>query len=185
MKHKPKHILLNTSTKRKNNGKSQSEYFNLQTTCKVVRESCVPWVVKNIWPILQQEIIGIFKKVVSNFEESLDEWLVNRSRAKADAAQKKAEEAEVKSKSASSDAEAERQRALAEVWRQIAEQFRQENEVLKVELDKVTKKSVSDFRHALDNIDIENLIEEGEDASLRLQGSQTVLKLPSPTSKNE
>lgn len=144
-----------------------------------------PWVVKNIWPILQQKIIQIFIKVASNLEEILDEWLENRNRAKADAAQRKAEEAEAKSKSASSDVEAEKQRAVAEVWRQIAEQFRQENEVLKVELDKVTKKSASDFKSALDNMDIENLIEEGEDASFRLKGSQTVLRLPSLTSKNE
>ncbi len=144
-----------------------------------------PWIEKNIWPILQHMIIEIFTMVASNFEERLGEWLENRNRAKADIAQNNAEEAEAKSKSASSNAEAEKQQALAEVWHQIAEQFRQENEVLKVEFDKVTKKSVLDFRTALDNIDIENLIEEGEDASLRLQGSQTVLRLPSLTSKNE
>ena len=144
-----------------------------------------PWIVKNIWPILEEKINEIFIMVAAAFERRLNEWLESRNRAKADTAQKKAEEAEARSNSASNDAEAEKQRAVAEVWRQVAEQFRQENEVLKVELDEVTRKSASDFRSALDNLDVENLIEEGEDASLRLQGSQTALMLPSLTSKKE
>ena len=144
-----------------------------------------PWIVANIWPDLEQKIVEIFNKVATTFLERLDEWLKSRNRANAENAQKKAEEAESRSRSASSDAEAEKQRAVAEVWRQVAEQFRQENEALKVELDEVTRKSASDFRSALDNLDVENLIEEGEDASLRLQGSRTALMLPSPTSKKE
>ncbi len=144
-----------------------------------------PWIVKIIWPLLEEKINEIFIKVAAAFERRLIEWLESRNRAKADTAQKKAEEAEGRSNSASSDAEAEKQRTVAEVWRQVAEQFRQENEVLKVELDEVTRKSASDFRSALDSLDVENLIEEGKDASLRLQGSQTVLRLPPPTFKKE
>lgn len=144
-----------------------------------------PWIVKNIWPVLEEKIIEIFMKEAATFQGRLDEWLKSRNQAKADTAQKKAEEADARSNSASSDAEAEKHRAVAEVWRQVAEQFRQENEALKVELDKVLSKSASDFRSALDNLDIENLIEEGENASLQLQGSQTALMLPTPTSKKE
>ncbi len=144
-----------------------------------------PWIVKSIWPLLEEKINEIFIKVADAFFRRLNEWLESRNSAKADTAQKKAEEAEGRSNSASSDAEAEKQRAVAEVWRQVAEQFRQENEVLKVEIDKVTIKSALEFRSALDSLDVENLIEEGEDASLRLQGSQTVLRLPSPTFKKE
>ncbi len=144
-----------------------------------------PWIVNNIWPLLKEKINELFMKVAADFERRLIEWLESRNRAKADTAQKKAEEAAARSNSASNDAEAEKQRAVAEVWRQVAEQFRQENEVLKVELNEVTIKSASDFRNALDSLDVENLIEEGEDASLRLQGSQTVLRLPSPTFKKE
>jgi len=144
-----------------------------------------PWIVNNIWPLLEEKINELFMKVAADFERRLIEWLESRNRAKADTAQKKAEEAAARSNSASNDAEAEKQRAVAEVWRQVAEQFRQENEVLKVELNEVTIKSASDFRSALDSLDVENLIEEGEDSSLRLQGSQTVLRLPSPTSKKE
>ncbi len=144
-----------------------------------------PWFVKNIWPVLQEKIIEIFIKVATTFEGSLEEWLETRNRAKADIAQKKAEEAKARSNSASSDAEAEKERAIAEVWRQVAEQFRQENAALKNEFDEVARKSAADFRSALDSLEVENLIEEGEDALLRLQGSQTVLRLPSPTSKKE
>jgi hypothetical protein len=144
-----------------------------------------PWIVENIWPSLEEKINELFTKVAADFERRLIEWLEGRNRAKADTAQKKAEEAAARSNSASNDAEAEKQRAVAEVWRQVAEQFRQENEVLKVELNEVTIKSASNFRNALDSLDVENLIEEGEDSSLRLQGSQTVLRLPSPTSKKE
>ena len=142
-----------------------------------------PWIVINIWPLVEEKINEIFKEVAAAIERRLNEWFESRNRAKADTAQKKAEEAEARSNSASSDAEAEKQRAVAEVWRQVAEQFRQENEALKVELDVVISKSASDFRSALDNLDVKNLIEEGEDASLRLQGSQTTLRLPSPTSE--
>lgn len=134
---------------------------------------------------MEEKINELFMKVAADFERRLIEWLESRNRAKADTAQKKSEEAAARSNSASNDAEAEKQRAVAEVWRQVAEQFRQENEVLKVELNKVTIKSASDFRNALDSLDVENLIEEGEDSSLRLQGSQTILRLPSPTSKKE
>lgn len=144
-----------------------------------------PWIVKNIWPVLQQKIIEIFIKVATLYQEKLDEWFENRNRAKADSAQKKAEEAEAKANAASSDAEAEKLRAVAEVWRQVAEQFRQENEALKAKLDDFASKSASDFRVALDDLDIENLVEEGEDASLRLKGTQTVLKLPAPGAKTE
>ena len=142
-----------------------------------------PWIVNNIWPELEKKIKEIFIIVAAASTRRLYDWLESRNKAKANTAQKKAEEAEEKSNSASSDAEAEKQRAVAEVWRQVAEQFRQENEVLKVELDEITRKSASDFRSELDSLDLENLIEEGEDESLRLKGSQTALRLPSPTFK--
>jgi hypothetical protein len=144
-----------------------------------------PWIVENIWPVLQEKIIEIFIKVATAFEGRLEEWLENRNRTKADIAQKKAEEAKAMSNSASSDAEAEKQRAIAEVWRQVAEQLRQENATLKIEFDEVTRKSAADFRSALESLEVENLIEEGEDTLLRLQGSQTALRLPSPTSQKE
>lgn len=144
-----------------------------------------PWIVENIWPVLEEKIVEIFIKVATIFQGRLEEWFENRNRAKADIAQKKAEEAKAKSNSASSDAEAEKQRAVAEVWRQVAEQFQQENAALKIELDEVARKSAADFRSALDSLEVENLIEEGEDELLRLQGSKTALRLPSPTSKKE
>lgn len=144
-----------------------------------------PWIVENVWPLLEEKIIEIFIKVATSFQGRLEEWFENSNRAKADIAQKKAEEAKAKSNSASSDAEAEKQRVIAEVWRQVAEQFRQENAGLKIELDEVTRKSAADFRNALGGLEVENLIEEGEDALLRLQGSQTVLRLPSLTFKKE
>jgi uncharacterized membrane protein YqiK len=144
-----------------------------------------PWIVITIWPILQDMIIEISKNVATTSQEKLYEWLKSRNLAKADTAQKEAYEAEARSASATSNAEAEKQRAVAEVWRQVAEQFRQENEVLKVKLDEVASKSASEFRSALDNLDVKHLIEEGKDATLQLQGSQTALRLPSPTLKEE
>jgi hypothetical protein len=144
-----------------------------------------PWFVENIWPILEEKIIEIFITVAITSQGRLVEWFEERNRAKADIAQKKAEEAMAMSNSAVTDAEAEKQRAVAEVWRQVAEQFRQENEALRIELDEVSRKSAADFRSALDNLEVENLIEEGEDALLRLQGSQTTLRLPALTSKKE
>ena len=146
-------------------------------------KSVWPWVVKTIWPILQDKIVEIFLKVASTVQGRLIEWFESRDQLKADAAQKKADEADTLSKSATNDAEAEKQRAIAEVWRQVAEQFRQENEFLKTKLDDVISKSASDFRSDLENLDVEHLIEEGKDASLQLQGSQTKLRLPFPTLK--
>ena len=141
-----------------------------------------PWIEKNILPILVAKIVEIFGNVADNLVGRLNEWL-KRNIARANTAQKKAEEAEERSNSASSEAEAEKQQAIAEVWRQVAEQLRHENEVLKTELEEVTRKSTSDFKSELDSLDLENLIEEGEDETLRLKGSQTPLRLPSPTFK--
>ena len=146
-------------------------------------KSVWPWIVKIVLPIFTAMVIDIFEKVANKLVNRLNEWLESRNIGRADAAQRKAEEAQRRSNSASSDAEAEKQQAIAEVWRQVADQFRQENEVLKTELEKVTSKSTSDFKNELNGLDLENLIEEGEDESLRLKGSQTKLRLPSPTSK--
>jgi len=111
---------------------------------------------------LQEKIIEMFYKGTATSPRKLDEWLESRNRAKSGYRSEESRRSGGEIKSASSDAEAEKQRAVAEVWRQVAEQFRQGKRGSKSELDEITRKSASDFRSVLDNLDVENLIEEAK-----------------------
>jgi len=165
---------------------AQSKVFSLiyRQLVKWFAKRIWPWIVKNIWPELQKLLIEVFVKVVSALKESIFEWADNRKNNREQAAQKKAAEAEQMAQAAQSEAEAEKYRATAQVWREVAEQFRQENELLKAKLDDAAKKSASDFRNEMNSMEIEDLIEEGEDDSLKLKGSGTVLQLPEPGDKS-
>jgi hypothetical protein len=165
---------------------AQSKVFSLiyKQLVKWFVKRIWPWIVKNIWPEIQKQLIAIFVKVASILKDTIFEWVDNRKNTREQAAQRKAAEAEQMAQGAQSEAEAEKYKAIAQVWREVAEQFRQENELLKAKLDDAVKKSASDFRNEMEAMEIEDIIEEGEDDSLKLKGSGTVLQLPEPSDKS-
>jgi hypothetical protein len=143
-----------------------------------------PWIIENIWPELRKELIGIFKKVVKGMKKLIFEWLDSRKNIREKAAHRKAAEAEQMARNVRSKSEAAQYNAIAQLWREVAEQFRQENELLKAKLDDAIKKSVSDFQNEMNSMEIKDIIEEGKDASLKLKGSRTILRLPEPSDKS-
>ena len=165
---------------------AQSKVFSLiyKQLVKWFVKRIWPWIVENIWPELQKQLIAIFMKIISVVKDLVFEWADNRRDAREKAAHKKAAEAERMAQNAQSEAEAEKHNAVAQVWREVAEQFRQENELLKEKLEDVVRKSTSDFRNEMDSMEIKDIIEEREDASLILKGSGTVLQLPEPSDKS-
>jgi len=144
-----------------------------------------PWFIKNIWPEIKQEIIKIVDKVAAAAQAKIDNWIRKSYQDKADAAQEKADKAKSEAQSVGNEVEAERLYAVAEVWRQVAEEFRKDNEELRSKLEEIIQQASSDFETEIDELNVENLVEVGEDLSLRLRGSQAELKLPVPADNIE
>jgi phage-related tail protein len=142
-----------------------------------------PWFIENIWPEIQKHILDIFGHAARSAKDAACEWINKRKRAQEEGAQRKAAEAEQRAKDAHSESEADKHRAVAQVWREVAEQLRQENEDLKAKLDEILKQSMSDVSNEITAMELKDIIEEGDDSSLKLKGSETVLRLPEPTDK--
>jgi len=143
-----------------------------------------PWIVKNIWPELEKLLVKAFAGVLGAFVASVGGWFADLKDNQGQAARRKAAEAENMARGSQSVAETEKYEAIAQVWREVAEQLRQENELLSAKLDDAAKKAASGFRNEMDLMGVQDIIEVGEDNSLKLKGSGTVLQLPEPAAKS-
>lgn len=70
------------------------------------------------------------------------------------------------------------------MWRQVAEQFRRENEELKAKLDEVLAAAKIEFRDEMSAMSIKEVIQECDDGTLKLAGSDARLTLPAPTDQS-
>lgn len=143
-----------------------------------------PWIVENVWPEIQRHIVDIVERAIRRARDAMYEWMEKRNSAQEKSFQTKASEAEEMARNADTDADAKEHRAIAQVWRKVAEGFRQENEALKAKLDDALKKSASDFKDEMRSMNIKDIIEEGDDACLKLRGAGTLPGLPAPGDKS-
>ena len=104
-----------------------------------------PWILANVWPIIQSLIINIIAELLSGLVQKIRDFYGSKSKARSDQAEENAKSAE----SASDD---EVSRAVAAVWREVAEHYRQDLEDMdkKVKaLEEEAKKEASDKIGAL------------------------------------
>ncbi len=142
-----------------------------------------PWFVENIWPEIQKLVTEVFVTVAASVKDSILQWLEGRRKGQEESAKQKAEAAAQKAEMSQDQAEAERYRAIAQVWREVAEEFRCENESMKAKLEEIIKQSASEFRQELNSLKIDDIVQEGENNTLKLKGSTVILQLPEPQDK--
>ena len=139
-----------------------------------------PWIVENIWPTVEKMIVETFDSVADNLKGDILEWYTEIKTRQAENAKRRAEAAETRAESSRDKAEAEKHRAIAEVWREVFEETRRENEALKEKLDSLMMESAARFQNDLDSMQLGDIVEEGENDTVKLKGSQTAWQLPSP-----
>jgi hypothetical protein len=142
-----------------------------------------PWIVKNIWPQIQDKLFEIFDKMIDHLFERLLASFAAQKKSQEDAARHKAESAEKKAQSTEDKNEAEKYRAIAAIWREVAESFRQENEALRDKLNSIAQTSASEFRENLSLLKLDDIVKEGDDGTIMVDGAQTTLQLPMPRSQ--
>jgi len=98
-----------------------------------MKQELVKWLMKIIWPIIQDFIVKLVKMAVERIYEAVKVWM-DRKGSTAEQAQQHADAAEKRAESGPLEG---RNVALAEakVWREVAENLRRENEEMKSMLD--------------------------------------------------
>lgn len=105
-----------------------------------------PWVVKNIWPIVQQYLIKLCAEGIAWLVQSIKDILKERSKQRADEANFNAKEAESKaSKSEADSKEYHAYKAEAEVWRKVAEQYEKDIEEVKSKVSNLEAESTHTY----------------------------------------
>jgi len=150
---------------------------------RLVFEFVWPWVVENIWPILQAHVIDLLLKGLRTLSESIFHEVKHRDDASSTEAEEKADAAERSAKLADTEAERDKQESIAKIWREVAEKYRVDNEELRRKIEDIaTRKQhdlCTDIRSSSPSLEQRN-----EVLVLTLNGKSTSLPaLPSPDEK--
>lgn len=145
-----------------------------------LRDQFWPWFMKNIWPEIQKRILEALVPALDRLKHRIIDWFQEQNNEKAEKAKQKAEEAKNKAQESPGTAEAEKWEAIAQVWREVFEEYRQENEFLKKRLDEMVDETKSKVESDIASMNLDDLIQEDQDGSLRLKGSSETMALPPP-----
>jgi len=117
---------------------------------EIIVETVWPWIIKNVWPIIQQQVISMFAEALGWLTKKIKKLFSSKSKERAKEAEEKAEFAEKKSENASNEKEADTYRAEAAVWREVAEQYRQDLEDMKQKITELETKAKSNTKNEIE-----------------------------------
>jgi hypothetical protein len=106
-----------------------------------------PWIVENIWPVIQSQFITIFISSFGWFIEKIKELVKTKNEGRAKEAEENAVAAEKKADTETDESVIYGYRAEADVWRKVAEQYKEDLAELSMrvtELEEKTKKDLND-----------------------------------------
>ena len=124
---------------------------------KLIVEIFWPWFKEFVWPIIKKAIEELISYIIGTVEK-IKKWTSEKAKNNAENANKKADEFDKMAefaKTHEAHEEADKFRAVAQVWREVAEQFRQENELLKREIDDISKTAKKEVSEKVDNLNID------------------------------
>lgn len=114
---------------------------------KKLSEVFWPWVVKNIWPLVQQYIIQLAAEALAWLALRIKDLFNDKSNERAEQAKANSETAEQKAAEAGNNSnEYHAYKAEAEVWRKVAEQYKKDIEDLTQKVTALENESIEEFK---------------------------------------
>lgn len=137
---------------------------------KIVVTIVWPWILSNVWPILQKQIVNVSIIVIDWLVKKIKDYFSSKSEARAEQAEEKAESATRNAENSADDQEAENYRKEAAVWKQVAEQYRQDLEESKRKISEYETEAKSNIKDKIKELK-PNLSSDSGTLNLSVNGS--------------